>query len=266
MSPLEQRGLLYRQVAGLVRSGLGQAQAIELACTALPAGALREEANEALAALRAGRAQGREAGLGGLTGSVEQLERAASAVEARLGADSALGATRGLLQVSVALPLVVAALWGWILPEFPSLAESPSPVAGLLLAVCAAARFVGLPLALAAIVGLGRAELTFAPGAAEGQRAAALLDAAAGGGAVEEARLPPVERRYFLQRRAVVGEGQAAQELAAELLAEGRRSLDLVRALAPVGGAILSFLVVTGVLALVAQPLFWSLALLDDAG
>ncbi len=259
MSPPEQEALLLRQLGGLRRRGLGHDQALELAAESLPRGALRARVEHALRALAAGAAPAREGEpLDALIAdgrcSLEQLESAAEALEARLWAQASLRTARLYLRVALAGPPLLACLLGWLV--WPQLTEVLPAVSPPLLVLVGLARYAGLPLAAGALYVVQRLDARVAPGFGKSMQAVALLEVAARGGDEPAVSLGVEERRYFQARRAQVGAPGAARELAGELVLESRRAQRAFRHLAPVLAAVLAFPMLGLVLALLVQPLF----------
>ena len=259
MSPLEQEALLLRQLVGLRRRGLAHDQALKLAAESLPQGALRARVDHALRVLAAGTAPAKDGlAFDGLLEdgacSLEQLESAAEALEARLWARVSLRTARLYLRVALVGPPLLACMLGWLL--WPSLADALPAVSPALLGLVGLARYAGLPLAGGALYLVQRLDRRLAPGFGKSMQAVALLEVAARGGDEPAVALRAEDRSYFLARRARVGSTEAARELAAELALESRRSLRVFHHLAPVLAAVLAFPALGLVMVLLMQPLF----------
>lgn len=273
MTPLDQEGLLLRQVAGLRRRGTSQHRALEIAAQGLPAGELRAATQAALRALKANeglRGDPLDRLLADGNATADQFDAAAAAVEARLQARASLRVTRLHLGVALAGPLVLGSFLGWVVPYdallgtsmdvAPSLAQptgSPLPLATRgIVSLGALLRYAGVPMAVLAVFVVNRFADRFAPGFRQSLQAAALLDVDAPGGSSLAVKLRPADQRYLLARQGRVGTGAAGRELAAELLLEAKRSLLVFGHVAPIVGAILVFAVVALTLALLTLPVF----------
>ncbi len=242
MNESEQESLLLRQLAALRRRGHSHVDALALAAAGLPQGPLADRVQFAQRQLAAGEPQAGGADpLQAPTGAPDALEHAARAIDARLAAAASLSTVRLYLSIAVAGPLALVSLLAWI--SLPALDANPS--LWLISKLVVLLKLSGIPLALVAILAMGRFTRRFAPGVDMLHRAAALLDAAATGTDPILALDQTVEVDYFCARRGVVGAPQAAVELAGELLREGDQTLVRFRHLAPL------------VLTVVALPLLW---------
>ena len=261
MSPAEQESLLLRQVAALRRQGVPHDQALARSGAGLPTGALRDTVHDALRALAAGSTpQG--SGLGALLGrgtvDVSALEVAAQARDARLSAMAALRLTRVYAGIALAGPLLLGSALAWLVPGLQT-PDGAVPGPWVVLGAGATVlRFAGLPLAVAALLALGRLAPRLAPGATLIQRAADLLDA---DDSAAPELIDPLEHAFFDARRQRVGAASAARELAFELVQEGEERVQRFRHLAPVAGAVGGAMLLLPLLALVFLPIFGMAAL-----
>ncbi len=252
MSPLEQRALLLRQLAALRQRGTPHHQALALAAEGLPVGELRAAVRRALRTLEQGESPGASSDpledllARGDCGVVE-IEHLALGVEARLWAATATRTARLYLGIAVGVPLVLAALVGWLPVVWSDMLNMNTLLPGLV-AILGAMRWLGLPLLVAALVALRRFEPQVAPGHTQALRAAALL---ADG---ETRQLGAVQRRYLQLRREQVGEPQALRELAWELVRESRRSQIVFQHLAPLLGIFLLLPVLAVMVAVMLVP------------
>lgn len=242
MNEAEQESLLLRQLAALRRRGHSHVQALELAAAGLPFGPLADRVRVALQVLAAGEpGAASQDPLQAPAGTADSLDYSARAIDARLAAEGSLLLARVYLSVAVAGPLVfltaLAAIFG------PLLATDPS--FWLVVQVLGLIKLVGLPVALLAVVVMGRYIRRLAPGFEKLQRAGALLDAAAVGSDPLFALEDGVEVAYFASRRAAAGVTRAAEELASELVLEAERGLERFRHMAPL------------VLVVLSVPLLW---------
>lgn len=263
---LEHKALVLRQTAGLMRHGATGDDALRVAMEGLPAGTLREDAERVLSDLAAGRIPDRRGALSCVCASVDEVERAAMAVEARLVAESAVRTARLVLTLATAGPLLVVSLWAWILQEYPAVQGASFEVlltdvnvaSGSIVLV--AVGLVAPVLAVGAVLGFGRLGLAFAPGARQSLKAAAVLEATTSGDGsaprIDPAMLSPAEWEYAQARQSRVGAEQTAVELAEEWRAESVSALLWFRTLAPIVGAGLVFPFVIAALGVLAWPLF----------
>ena len=246
---LERKSLLLRQVAALRRHGMAHGQALAHAADGLPAGELQAVARWSLRQLEEG---GEAASTDDPTAallangdcSVQQLEHGASALEARLWAQSSLQSARLYFGLALAGPPLLACLMAWLsLPLLAALQIDD----GLLVVLGFALRWGGVPLAVVALVLVKRLHRGAAPGYRQAMLATALLEQSVRGVEPSSLSLSPNQERYLAARRAVVGADVAARELAAELCAQSERTQALFAQLAPLlGAAVLLPMVVVG--------------------
>jgi len=246
---LERKSLLLRQVASLRRHGMAHGQALAQTAEGLPAGDLRAIARWSLRQLEMG---GEAAATDDPTAallasghcSVEQLEHAASALEARLWAHSSLQSSKLYFGLALAGPPLLACLMAWL--SLPLLAAAQID-SGLAVVLGFALRWGGVPLAIVALVLVRHLHRGAAPGYRQAMQAAALLERSIQGVEPSELSLGPNHERYLAARRTAVGADAAARELAAELCAQSKRTQALFAQLAPLlGAAVLLPIVVIG--------------------
>ncbi len=229
---LEQESLLLLQVASLRRTGMDHHRAVELASAGLPDGPLRKNVQAIGRDLAAGTVPAAGTSptiraLANAAASVEAVQLAAMAVEARLESQAAVRLTRWFVGLAGAGPLVVIGSASGIRIALEQvLPQSGAALAGLL----------AFPLALGWLALVWRFAARVAPGSGRFVAAAALLsgsepDAAARG-------LDDRSRSYLELRRSKVG-AAAGTELASELVADGRRRVELFVTIAPLAAAAL---------------------------
>lgn len=222
MSPDEQRSLVLRQVAALRRRGVSHAAAVSAVASGLPPTTLAHEMGAALQALAAGECPRRHPGLEWLLGRgtvpVEALEHAARALDARLSAAAAVRLTRVYAGIGLAGPLALGSVLAWLVPSVLPEHSEPRLFWQVLLGGAALLRYLGLPLAVAALAALRRGAGRLAPGSAAIGRAASLLEAAAEGSDPARHLSDPIERAWLAIRQESVGATRAAAELDEELV------------------------------------------------
>lgn len=232
-----QEALLLRQVAALRRGGLAAHEALSRALPGLGEGPVRQRAEQAARAARAGEAPADPliAALAG-AGPPASLDHLARAREAESAAAAALSGTRLHLALGLCLPLAAASLVAWAFParlegaeDFLWEGDRGLWAYGLLLWTGR----LGLPVLTVASALLVRLlPALLAPGTMALRASAALLSGAERGD-------PPLSRgdRRFLELRAASGSASAARvELADELLRRADRQLLLFHHAAPVLG------------------------------
>lgn len=227
MSPLEQQALVARQLGALLRHGRSWGDALTLVAPGLPAGPVSAWVDER----RREAAAGRE----GTEPSAAALEAEALAIEARLEAQAALRLARVFSSLSLGGALLLGSAMAWLVPSIMG-AESAQVRSGLMVLV-EAFRFLGPPSGLICLVLPWRLATTSVPGAREFELAAKLADVGRPC-STDPLDLPldANERTWLSSRRHQVGQEAAALELAAELSAEGRSRVRLLRQLGPMVG------------------------------
>lgn len=269
MNRTEQECLLLRQIASLRRRGVSRVEALALAADGLPNSPLRETLRGIQRALSSGneiepRGELIEDLLSRSDSSVEQLEVAAQALDARLWADSALRTTRLYLQIGLMAPILLLTLIAWLQ------LLNPIPLADHVLwsflnrTLLGSVALLGLPLALVAGSLVRRYARSIAPGFQLMTRSASMLQVSLRTNAAQdpESCPTPIERlgetmsSYYVARRARVGASQATRELALELLREGKERLFLFRQIAPLVGAALAMPLFTVSFYVLYSPIF----------
>lgn len=258
ISAEEQEALLLRQVVALRRSGMSQAQALDHAAEGLTDGPLAARIAQARRALAAG-SPGED--LLAAEADVAALDHAARAIDVRLSAGAAVATTRAYLTVAVAGPLVLGSLLSLAGPDL--LTDLLSDTSGamptgwiMLIKLRSILELLGIPLAIGAVLLIGRASQRVAPGAGLLQEAAELLQVASDGADPLPLLSRSSDRAYLIARQSRVGPARAAAELADELAREGDRAATLFRHLAPLLATVAAVFLIIPLVAMFALPLF----------
>ncbi len=252
MNPLQQEGLLLRQLGALREQGIPADQALAIAGP--PSSPLGPRVARARRILAAGTGRDEEMDplvrlLASPTATTQSLDLAARAADARFSADEGLAELRFQLGLAVAVSFVLGLCFLFAVPDAAGFTDgADGPSWGTTLA--RVFQLLSLPLAIGGCWLAARLPARWSPGITGYLAAGALLETVAHGGDPLPLLQDPWEQRYLAARGPVVGVQGAVDELVSERVRRAETARLLVHGFLPVvtlilGGSIVAVVLVS---------------------